>query len=83
MQISPCLAASIGPGRPAKPFIKYAPVIITVGAAVMLALHGRIAQPLHYHAFADGSAAFGIHHAADVLSNVGFAVVAIWGWLTL
>src|SRR5262249_38686219 len=44
---------------------------------------GRIAQPVHYHEFADRSAAFGIHHAADVLSNAGFALVAVWGCLTL
>ena len=48
-----------------------------------MALHGRIAQPAHYHAFADHSAAFGLPHAADVLSNAGFALVAIWGWLSL
>jgi hypothetical protein len=58
-------------------------VIITVGVTVILALHGRIAQPLHYNEFADASAVFDIHHAADVLSNAGFALVAIWGWLTL
>src|SRR5689334_24758203 len=49
----------------------------------MLAMHGRIAQPAHYHDFADTSAAFGIHHMADVFSNAGFALVAIWGWLAL
>jgi hypothetical protein len=83
MQTPSCLDASIGPGQPVKPYIKYAPTIITVGITVMLAVHGRIAQPLHYNEFADGSAIFGIHHAADVLSNAGFALVAIWGWLTL
>ncbi|WP_052833053.1 hypothetical protein [Bradyrhizobium sp. LTSP885] len=66
-----------------KPLIKYVPMIVTVGVAVILAVHGRIAQPLHYNEFADGSAVFGIHHAADVISNTGFALVAIWGWLTL
>lgn len=83
MQASSSLDASIGPGQPAKPWIKHAPVIITVGVTVILAVHGPIAQPLHYNEFADASAAFGIHHAADVLSNAGFALVAIWGWLTL
>jgi len=83
MQTSASLDASIGPGRAVKPYLKYAPTIITIGAIVILALHGRIAQPAHYHDFADRSAAFGIHHTADVLSNAGFALVAIWGWLTL
>lgn len=82
MQTSSCLDAAIGSGQPVKPWIKYAPMIVTVGITVILAVHGRIAQPLHYE-FADGSATFGIHHAADVVSNAGFAVVAIWGWLTL
>jgi hypothetical protein len=66
-----------------QPSIKYAPAIVTIGIVVIMALYGRIAQPLHYNEFADGSDVFGIHHAADVLSNAGFAVVAIWGWLTL
>ena len=64
-------------------WIKHAPTIITVGMVVILALHGRIAQPAHYNEFADQSAAFGIPHMADVFSNAGFALVAIWGWLTL
>jgi hypothetical protein len=83
MQTSASLDASIGSGQPAKPWIRYAPTIITVGIIAILAVHGRIAQPVHYHDFADRSAAFGIHHAADVFSNAGFALVAIWGWLTL
>jgi hypothetical protein len=65
------------------PWIRHAPTIVTIGMIVILALHGRIAQPAHYHDFADRSAAFGIPHAADVFSNAGFALVAIWGWLTL
>ena len=58
-------------------------MILTVGITVILALHGRIAQPAHYNEFADQSVVSGIPHAADVLSNIGFALVAIWGWLTL
>ena len=83
LQTSSRLDASIGSGQPVKPWIKYAPMLITVAIIAILAVHGRIAQPLHYNEFADGSAAFGIHHAADVFSNAGFALVAIWGWLTL
>jgi hypothetical protein len=74
---------SIGQGHPMAPWIKHAPTIITVGMIVILALHGRIAQPAHYNEFADQSTASGIPHAADVFSNAGFALVAIWGWLTL
>src|SRR3954447_1178758 len=83
MQPAPGMDVSIGQGHPMAPWIKHAPTIITVGMIVILALHGRIAQPAHYNEFADQSATSGIPHAADVLSNAGFALVAIWGWLTL
>ncbi|WLA79252.1 hypothetical protein [Bradyrhizobium elkanii] len=72
-----------GSERPVKRWIKHAPTIITVGIVAAFAAHGRIAQPAHYNDFADHSAIFGIPHAADVLSNIGFALVAIWGWLAL
>src|SRR4051794_33513253 len=87
MQTSSSLAASLGSGRPMKtwlkPWIKHVPTVVTLGTIVILAVHGRIAQPVHYNEFADHSAVFGIPHAADVLSNAGFALVAIWGWLAL
>ena len=83
MQPAPGMDVSIGQGHPMAPWIKHAPTIITVGMIVILALHGRIAQPAHYNEFADQSTASGIPHAADVFSNAGFALVAIWGWLTL
>ena len=83
MQPAPGMEVSIGQGHPMARWIKHAPTILTVGMIVILALHGRIAQPSHYNEFADQSAAFGIPHAADVFSNAGFALVAIWGWLTL
>ncbi|MCA1400566.1 hypothetical protein [Bradyrhizobium sp. BRP56] len=72
-----------GSERPVKRWIKHAPTIITVGIIAAFAAHGRIAQPASYNDFADHSAIFGIPHAADVLSNAGFALVAIWGWLAL
>lgn len=83
MHPAPGMDVSIAQGHAMAPWIKHAPTIITVGMIVILALHGRIAQPAHYNEFADRSAAFGVPHAADVLSNAGFALVAIWGWLTL
>jgi hypothetical protein len=42
--------------------------------------YGVIAQPASYHDFADHSQWGGVPHAADVLSNFGFAIVGIWGW---
>jgi hypothetical protein len=52
---------------------------IPAAAIVALAWHGPIAQPPHYHEFADSRAWLGIAHAADVLSNVAFAFAAAWG----
>jgi hypothetical protein len=83
MRASSSLDASIGSGQSVKPWIRHAPAIVTVGAIVILAIYGRIALPLHYSEFANQSALFGIPHAADVLSNIGFALVALWGWFAL
>ncbi|WP_051346443.1 hypothetical protein [Bradyrhizobium sp. th.b2] len=83
MQTTSWTDGSIGANRPVKSWIKYAPTIVTTGAIVILALHGRIAQPAGYNDFADRSVISGIHHAADVFSNTGFALVALWGWLAL
>jgi hypothetical protein len=44
-----------------------------------MGLHGPMAQLADYHHFADQRAWLGMPHAADVLSNIGFAWVAIWG----
>ncbi len=59
------------------------PLLITLTACALLVLHGPIAQLTHYHAFADQSVIWGIPHAADVLSNAGFAAIGIWGLLKL
>ncbi len=72
-----------GSDRPRKPWMKVTPAIIMIGIIAAFAVHGRIAQPPHYNDFADHSALLGIPHAGDVLSNAGFALVAIWGWLAL
>jgi hypothetical protein len=62
-----------------KRYLRYVTTFaITLVAALML-LHGPILQPVHYHEFADHSLWANIPHAADVLSNLGFAVVALWG----
>lgn len=50
--------------------------------AAMLA-HGVIVQPAGYHDFADHSSLAGLPHAADVFSNIGFALVGLWGWWRL
>jgi hypothetical protein len=60
-------------------FLRWLPSLVTIGAALALALYGPIAQFADYHAFADQRTLFGVPHAFDVLSNVGFAIVALWG----
>jgi hypothetical protein len=71
MQPAPGMDVSIGQGHPVPPWIKHAPTIITVGMIVILAVHGRIAQPAHYHEFADQSAAFGILTRGSLWSRSG------------
>jgi hypothetical protein len=59
--------------------LRLLPSLITIGAALALAAFGPIAQFPDYHDFADQRAVLGITHAFDVLSNAGFALVALWG----
>ena len=60
---------------------------VLAGLAALLALalawHGPIAQWDSYHAFADQRAMWGIPHAADVLSNLPFALAGLWALLAL
>jgi hypothetical protein len=55
------------------------PALAVLLPAAALLIHGPVAQLSHYHAFADQSAFLGMPHAGDVLSNAGFAVVALAG----
>lgn len=64
-------------------FSTHLPTLLTLTAGLALLLHGPIAQPPDYHAFADQRAAFGLARAADVLSNIGFALPALWGLFRL
>lgn len=58
-------------------------ILATVTAAAFGAvlLAPPVAQDPAYHAFADRRPAFGIPNAADVLSNVPFVAVGLWGLL--
>ncbi|HET7547221.1 MAG TPA: alkaline phytoceramidase [Usitatibacter sp.] len=51
-------------------------------AAAMCAW-GPIPQLSNYHSFADTRSWFGIPNAADVVSNIGFALVGAWGLAVL
>lgn len=55
------------------------PGLVLLIALTAMGLHGPMAQLADYHHFADQGAWLGIPHAADVLSNIGFAVVGLWG----
>jgi len=59
------------------------PLLVTVLLAAAALFHGPIAQPAGYHDFADQQVLFGIPHFADVISNLGFALTALWGWVRL
>lgn len=59
------------------------PLLVTIGLALLMIWHGPIPQPAHYHAFADTRSFLGVQNGADVLSNLGFALAGIWGFLHL
>ncbi len=62
---------------------KHTPFAITVliiGAALW---YGPVEQLPNYHAFADQQTLYGIPHFFDVVSNIGFALVALWGLWSL
>jgi hypothetical protein len=59
------------------------PLLVTVLLSSAALRYGPIAQLADYHDFADQSTLAGLPHAADVLSNAGFALIALWGWRRL
>ena len=56
---------------------------ITILAVVALLSVPRLPLDAHYHDFADARTLFGIPNALDVLSNIPFLIVGLWGvcWL--
>lgn len=58
---------------------RHLPLLLSLLLSAAALLHGPIAQFEDYHAFADRLTLLGIPHALDVLSNLGFAAVALWG----
>jgi len=59
-------------------------VLGLVAGVLSLALvaHGAIPQWADYHAFADTRRWFGLPNAENVLSNLPFALIGLWGWQT-
>jgi len=62
---------------------RWIPAGITLLAIAAMMVHGPIAQLAHYHEFADSRTLDGLPNAADVLSNIGFFLVSIWGFWAL
>ena len=52
-------------------------------AGLALLWHGPVPQWASYHAFADDRGWLGLPHAANVLSNLPFAVIGLWAWRRL
>lgn len=59
------------------------PILLCAVAILAMLAYGPIAQLPRYHDFADQSVWHGIPHAQDVLSNLPFALLAVWGGLRL
>lgn len=62
-----------------KRLLIYLPVFTTLSICALLVAHGPITQLAHYNEFANQAAFMGLPRAADVLSNLVFALVALWG----
>ena len=77
------LSTTIPQGATMKRYLHYLPTFVIAIAIALMLLHGPIPQLEHWHEFADDSFWAGIPHAANVLSNLGFASVAVWGALRL
>lgn len=65
--------------RAAPALIEYLPALVVCAALAAWWLHGPVAQLADYHDFADQRRLWGIPHALNVLSNLGFALVGLWG----
>lgn len=57
------------------------PGLMLLIALTAMGWHGPIHQLVDYHHFADQRGWLGIPHTANVLSNLGFAIVGLWGLL--
>ena len=58
-------------------------ILLTAGVALVCCMLPRIPQPLSYHHFADRRSLLGIPNFGDVVSNLPFAVIGLWGLVFL
>jgi hypothetical protein len=61
----------------------YLLIFIALALAFIATLFPAIPQPLSYHNFADHRGWLGIPNFGDVISNVPFAIVGLWGLVVL
>jgi hypothetical protein len=58
---------------------KWVGAVLVLSMVVAAYLRGRVPQSLAYHQFADQRAFLGIPHCFNVISNLGFLFVGVWG----
>jgi len=63
--------------------LAWLPTLVTAAAGIGLLAYGPIAQPQAYHAFADTRTILGVANGANVLSNLAFALVGLYGLVRL
>jgi uncharacterized membrane protein YhaH (DUF805 family) len=61
----------------------WTPTLLVAAMIAVLYFYGPISQPLRYHDFADRRVIGGVLYGADVWSNLGFALVGLWGLIRL
>lgn len=76
-------ATELQPVRKWYKFDRRMPVAVTVGAAAVMLFYGPLHQFESFNQLADHSVLGGIHHAGDVISSGGYAIVGLFGILTL
>lgn len=82
--VLPVLKAVFHPRHPGFWELRLALFVGMLLLLVLALLLPAVAQPEHYHAFADQRSWLGMLHAGDVLSNLGFALAAMaGGWQLL
>lgn len=81
MQAKDCRAGNF---RMINPRVALIAAVSIIGVVAMLSFVRPLPQNLSYHQFADQRSWLGIPHVGDVLSNVPFTVIGLWGlWLLL
>lgn len=64
-------------------WFSFVPALVMILLVAAMWMHGAIAQPAHYHEFADARVILGVANAMDVLSNAGFLLVGVWAIVAL